>query len=304
MIDCKYIIEQVQQDYEILKNKAREQEISNEQLLYQNEEYKTISYEINSLIFDLQKAEFLNETEKISKLNEKLKDLKEKQEKVKSAYNLPDFKSTFLCAKCKDTGYTEKGICHCYYNHLTRECYEFLQVKIPKLVSFSDDTISSESENKAIFDKLKIYAEKFNIDSKSLLLLGQTGTGKTFISQAIAKHVSKKNFNVLYLTACEYSQILLKYHMASFYEKNIYYEILTTADLLVIDDLGTEPIYRNVTLEYTHAILSNRITLNKPFIITTNLNLKNLLNRYGERLFSRMTAKNVFKIEFKGKSLR
>ena len=304
MINCSYIIEQVKQNYLFLQSKANENLFFNQKKLFKNTNFEEITYKINAVIFDLEKAKFLKDENKISALENQLNILLTQKTEIEKNLNLQNLEPTFLCKKCNDTGYTAKGICHCYYNHITKKCYEFLGVKVPKLTKFENDTLSQNSEQKVYFDKLLSYATNFNLNSKSLLLLGQTGTGKTFLSQAIAQKVSKKNFNVIYLTACEYSQILLRYHLAPFSEKNVYYEILTTCDLLVIDDIGTEPIYKNVTLEYTHAIISHRITLNKPFIITTNLSLEKLLERYGERLFTRITAKNVAKIEFKGKNLR
>ena len=76
-------------------------------------------------------------------------------------------------------------------------------------------------------------------------------------------------------------------------------------DILVIDDLGTEPIYNNVTREYLLALISERLDKNKHFIITTNLTAEEMLSRYNERFISRLSDKNKTKfIPFNGKDLR
>ena len=68
---------------------------------------------------------------------------------------------------------------------------------------------------------------------------------------------------------------------------------LTDCDLLVIDDLGTEQIYKNVTLEYLLSTISERILAQKHTIITTNLTPEELLDRYGDRLYSRLMDKRI-----------
>ena len=73
----------------------------------------------------------------------------------------------------------------------------------------------------------------------------------------------------------------------------------------MIDDLGTEPVLKNVTLEYLYLILNERLTSNKATVITTNLDLNGIINRYGERIYSRITNKsNTFVCRFTGADLR
>ena len=74
---------------------------------------------------------------------------------------------------------------------------------------------------------------------------------------------------------------------------------------MVIDDLGAEPIYKNVTLEYLLLILSERLAKNMPYIITTNLSQEQILDRYGDRILSRLNdKKHGVNIEIKGEDLR
>ena len=83
----------------------------------------------------------------------------------------------------------------------------------------------------------------------------------------------------------------LKYHTTFDDNKQSYYDVLTEPELLVIDDLGTEPILKNVTINYLCALLNDRFNSQKATIITTNLTLEQLLDRYGNRIFSRIVNK-------------
>ena len=66
-------------------------------------------------------------------------------------------------------------------------------------------------------------------------------------------------------------------------------------DFLAIDDLGSEPMIKNITIERLFAIINERESLNKPTAIATNLSLSDLAVRYEERIFSRLVSKKYSK---------
>ena len=67
------------------------------------------------------------------------------------------------------------------------------------------------------------------------------------------------------------------------------YNDLYNCDLLVIDDLGTEQS-TPFTLSHLFTCLNERIKLGKSMIISTNLSLPELKDRYQDRIFSRITS--------------
>ena len=77
---------------------------------------------------------------------------------------------------------------------------------------------------------------------------------------------------------------------------------LTSCDLLILDDLGTEfpSPYVNAAL---YDILNTRMMAEKPTIISTNLSLKELEDRYSQRFASRVTG-YYGKLEFLGRDVR
>ena len=101
------------------------------------------------------------------------------------------------------------------------------------------------------------------------------------------------------------NNMFLKYHTSFDANKHIHISPLLDSEFLFIDDLGTEPILKNVTQNYLYLILSERERHNKPTIITTNLMPENILDRYGERIYSRIANKSSsLLVHLTGKDLR
>ena len=78
------------------------------------------------------------------------------------------------------------------------------------------------------------------------------------------------------------------------------------ADILLIDDLGSEPVLKNVTVEYLYTILNERLVKNRATCISSNLDSPTkILDRYGERIYSRLANKLLsLNILFTGKDNR
>ena len=84
---------------------------------------------------------------------------------------------------------------------------------------------------------------------------------------------------------------MLKYHTAPLDERSVYLDEVTEPDFLIIDDLGTENILKNVTCEYLLNMLSTRISNNRHTAFSTNLSVENICDKYGERFYSRLFNK-------------
>ena len=120
-----------------------------------------------------------------------------------------------------------------------------------------------------------------------MLFTGNTGLGKTFLTNCIACEILKKGKTVLYQTSSNMLDMIIDYR---FNKNNItkkIYDSLSDVDLLIIDDLGTETI-NSMKLTELFNILNNRLLKQNKTIISTNLNLHNILKNYDERIFSRI----------------
>ena len=123
--------------------------------------------------------------------------------------------------------------------------------------------------------------------------MGKPGTGKTFLASCMANTIMQRGYSVVFLTAFETVERMLKYHTTFDATKTTYLAPLLDCDLLIIDDLGSEGIYRNVTVEYFFHVINERRLANKTTLITSNLTVNEIGIRYGERTASRLFDKSA-----------
>lgn len=172
------------------------------------------------------------------------------------------------------------------------------------LTDFSLDVFKdakTKTEYKKIYDKLNKYVSAFP-HPMNHILSGAAGTGKTHAAQIVGAKLLSRGFSVFYTTAFSLVQRFKDYIFN--FERDAL-DFLFTCDLLIIDDLGTEPKIKNISDEYLLNVINERMANNMPFIITTNLSPEDILARYDERLTSRILSKQTsVVIEMKSKDLR
>ncbi len=274
-----------------------------------NDEFKKLYLQIRSLNFDISKLSFENKN-----CNVKRNELKEKTtlaEKILAKLNLKfsDFEPKYSCKKCKDTGYVGKYLCECYYKKLNKELVNNIGMNVDNSHNFesADFEIFDDKENiKKMYEKIENWCDKIeDSEYKNLLLSGKTGVGKTYLVECICNKLIKKDMSVCFLSAFALNNLFLKFHTTFDDTKSTLLDGVLNSDVLIIDDLGTEPKYKNVTEEYFYLVLNERLTKNKKTIITTNLLLQEILNKYQERTFSRMCNKrNSILVNMGNKDLR
>ena len=123
--------------------------------------------------------------------------------------------------------------------------------------------------------------------SGNLLFVGGTGVGKTFLAVSIARTVAERGYSVCYETASQLFSKLEKARFTSDEEARKEAEKFTLADLLIIDDLGTEMPGQFVTAAL-YSLLNERLLASKPMVITTNLKVEEAGRRYSPQIASRL----------------
>lgn len=274
---------------------AQERLVNLKTELLKNGEYKKLSEELKDLTLQISKA--LRENIDSSQLEKKYNNKKD----ILNGYEHKAYQNIYNCKNCMDTGINKDGsYCNCLitlYRTLLKENCGMNDLPNNNLSDINPQNLICAQRDKLVecYDFMIEYCKSFpKTTFKNVLLIGTIGVGKTYLASAVANNLLDNGFNVQYFTAFSFNNLLLKYHTSSTTERIKYMDNLINCELLVIDDLGTEPILKNVTMEYLYSILDARN--NKHTIITTNLTLKELLTRYEGRIFSRLTNKTNTKI--------
>ena len=214
------------------------------------------------------------------------------------------------CPDCKDTGYINGVKCHCFKQAIIDLLYE--QSGIREMLEKENFSSLSyeyyEGESLERFQntvkECRNFIKTFDSDYHNLFFYGTVGTGKSFLSGCIAKELIESGHSVIYFSASGLFETLSR-NMFDYKNKDDvlrFHEDLYGCDLLIIDDLGTE-YTSNVAVSVFFSLLNERHLGQKSTIISTNLSLEDLRNRYSDRVFSRIT--NQYTIcKFTGPDIR
>ncbi len=205
------------------------------------------------------------------------------------------------CDDCDDTGWLDE------YHRLPCACRSNREIEILMesagvsrvwrgFEEFDERVYPTEEQKKqgrAARMLCEDYANRFpEIAKPNLLLMGESGLGKTFFLEAIAERINSRRLPVLSVTAFRMLEAMRAYHFGSSGE-DAAFRSMVGCDLLLIDDLGTEPMLNNITVEYLFTLFNERGAARRPTVIATNLLPGDLMARYGERVMSRLLDKNI-----------
>ena len=209
----------------------------------------------------------------------------------------------FRCPVCRDTGYVGEAparFCDCFEARLRLRQYEdgtMAGVDEQNFARFDPSFIpeaDGQRENTLKIRRLcEEYADRFpNFVYRNLVLTGGGGLGKTFLLNSIFERVTSRGFSAVRITAFRMFEAMRQQHVGND-EKYDGFTALIEAPLLLIDDLGTEPMMRNITVEYLFTLLNERAAAKRHTVVATNLTPTELKERYGERVASRLLDKNA-----------
>lgn len=277
--------------------------LNNRNLALHNPEYKALDRQINIDMIAIANCEDLHSHK------QSLLICNEQRVKVLKAMGLTpnDLKPKYNCPKCEDTGIYGDKYCKCFEQMVNEEFANENSSSIRHNYTFKNsNTNKLPDSTKAIYTKLEKWCDVFlSSRIKTLVFQGNTGTGKTYLSSCICNKLTDKHYTIQSFTAFSFNNLMLKYHTTFDESKPVIMDSVLDCDLLVIDDLGSESILKNVTIEYLFLVINERALSGKVTIITTNLTPDQLLARYGERVFSRLMNKaNSLLLHFDGKDLR
>lgn len=224
--------------------------------------------------------------------------------------SLPEnyFEPVYECPDCKDTGYIGGKPCHCFKQQaidliytqsnikdiLTKENFSTLSLDYYSDSNVNPATgLTSLATAKAAVARCHEFVDQFDNTFANLYFFGDTGIGKTFLSNCIAKELLDSGHSVIYFTAFQLFDILSKGVFEKDSDAIATHQNIFDCDLLVIDDLGTELI-NSFTSSQLFLCVNERLIRQKSTIISTNLSVERIKESYSERTFSRILDSYTF----------
>ncbi len=182
--------------------------------------------------------------------------------------------------------------CRCRAGHIAKRRASGLEARLPKRyqgVSFERPPVPEMPE--PVVSAVRGYVRNINArldEGRGMWLVGDIGTGKTTLAMLASKAALDAGrtvaiYSLPRLLNLIRSAIEAEGGMVSFLDR------LTSVDLLHIDDLGVEN-KTDWVLEQLYSIINTRYEDERAMILTTNLEIAELREQFGERTLSRLLA--------------
>ena len=212
----------------------------------------------------------------------------------------------FTCPLCQDTGVAQGKTCQCVRREMQRLRREEIEAMSSLSVTRFDtmkldyypntrDPQTGRSVRQYMAEllaDLQDYAAAFDLDSENLMFTGNAGLGKTHAALAVAGAALDKGYDVIYISSPDFFGRVETLHFGSDPggEKETLLETAAGADLLILDDLGTE-FNSSFVISTLYSLLNDRLGRRRPTILTTNITDGTLLEKlYTEKVASRISA--------------
>ncbi len=325
-------LENLLAEYDQKRRKAQMDSENKRQELYKKfNDLEQFDTKINQLAIGKTKA-ILNNASNIENFDNEINKLKQKKQDFinKNNIDIDYLKPKFECDICNDTGYIKDKnnrtiMCNCLKQRILNISYNNSNLSDIKKDNFNNFNINIFSDEINIekykikcsprknIENIKKAALNFikdfdNLEEKNLLFIGNTGLGKTYMTNCIANELIKNGKTVLYQTAPVLLETIIdnKFNKYKNQKSDEFYKNILNVDLLIIDDLGTESA-NSLTISELFTIINTRILNlnNKPTktIISTNLSIEQIFKIYEERIGSRIAGYyNIY--HFFGEDLR
>lgn len=295
----------------------------NKRLLISFPRLKEIERELSQTGGQISKAILTNPdtiAQQIQLLKEQNLKLQEERNQILRNNQYPSnyMEVAYHCKKCEDRGYVDAQKCGCLIELLKNELYETIgSLSILNKYTFDAfdlnyyptaseyGSINPKENMRSIYDFAKNYAINFKQGSDNLVMIGNTGLGKTHLSVAIASTIIDRGFVVIYISAQNLMDKLEKEKFQKDYSassETTFMDLILQSDLLVLDDLGTE-FSTNFTVSCIYNIINTRAISGKSTIINTNIELPKMEDIYTQRIVSRLIC-DYKVLRFMGKDIR
>lgn len=297
-MDLRQIDKDLNLEFAAKKIKAEKIVSENLSKVNSNLAYKKLDSIERGLVLEISKCKQKNESYKNLKQN--LETIRQEKNKILKSLGLSekDLQPKYECKFCMDSGFVNGKPCVCYKKRKNAELVKAFGLSASTDYVFEkfDTKICKNAKHAENLQKIAEILQKWSkkypdVAKNNIIISGNTGVGKTYLSSCLANELIKNDVSVCFVSAFDLNESFLKYHTSFDNTKSSWINPFIDADVLFIDDLGTEPMLKNVTKNYLFLVISERERFNRPTIITTNLKLDELNMRYDERIYSRLCNK-------------
>ena len=237
----------------------------------------------------------------------------------KAGYPKDWLEPVYRCPTCRDTGYVGEPVremCGCMRTEYYRRLFDSVGLKEAETQSFEsyreellEDAlipgmnISQRRLMNGIRGMCETYADNYpDCPRRTVLMMGNSGLGKTFMMHAMARRLLERGKSALLLSGYRFLELARK---AYFSGTGGDMDTLMDADVLFLDDLGSEPLMDNVTVVQLFNLINERQNAGTGLVISTNLTEDDLKKRYTERVTSRLfDGRRGMVLQFAGPDLR
>ncbi len=260
----------------------------------------------------------LDPADAIARLKEENLALQREREWLLESHDIdPDeLGETEFCSECGGRGYNGAVMCSC----LSELCRQEQKKELSSLLGTGKESfdkfrldvypaqpdpvlgIAPRDLMTNTLRRAQHYAKTFSLDSGSILMLGATGLGKTFLSACIARAVADRGFSVVYETAGRVFSDFEDEKFGRAADDAALTRKYLSCDLLILDDLGTE-MTTQFTVSALYQLVNTRLLEGKPTIISSNLPDSAIEARYSPQIASRLLG--MYELyQFSGKDIR
>jgi len=315
------LLRQLELDYEEQREKnERTEQARKEEILRDHPEIAALTRERERLLSDTFR-EILAGRGNAEGLPERMEALsgKIRDQLVRAGYPADYLAPVYRCSRCRDTGYVGEPLrepCECMrraYQTLLRKEIGLGQENRENFANFRIELFSEEKlpgknySQRWLMEKARDVCRKWadtwpEAGPRDLLLTGQSGLGKTFLLHCMAARLIERDQPVLMISAGDFFQIARRAYFENGGEEMA--ELLSVG-VLMLDDLGSEPLMQNITVEQLFYLVNERQRRGLSTVVSTNLDLAEFRTRYTERVASRLTdAAHCVIIPLEGRDLR
>lgn len=280
-------------------------------LEYRKSEAARLAPEISEIDKELMRAgsallkTVLEKSENFAAVKEKIQGLQARKIELlrKNGFEEDYLDDIFSCEKCRDTGFIGGHRCDCLKalivknlgananltEYMKNQTFENFDFSLFEDIERDGKTVPVKKIMRRAVEICMDFSENFQKDKQNLILSGNAGTGKTYLSSCIANRVLSRGKTVYYTSAYKLFEMLeaIKFGKDTFGADETTARYVYDVDLLIIDDLGTEFMTQFTSAAFFD-IVNSRLISGKSTVISTNLGLEGITDLYSQRVSSRI----------------